>query len=345
MTASAAAPSTDFAGPTDGQAVLTLVLVGMVAALFVASVAIGSTGIVLFSGLDGIFADEPSAASVILREIRLPRAILGLMAGATLGMAGAALQGLLRNPLAAPGVMGVSASAGLGAVIVFYFGLSQVFSFALPLGGMAGALLAVGIIYLLAGRDSSVLTLILAGAAINAFAAALTSLALNLAPSPFAALEIVFWLLGSLTDRSFEHVATAGPVMIAGWLLMLGVGRPLDALTLGEDTARSLGVNLGALRLRVILGTALSVGAVVSVTGGIGFVGLVVPHLLRPFVRHRPGRLLWVSALGGAALVLAADIVVRLIHIGPGLKLGVVTALVGAPFFLYLILKTRRDML
>lgn len=345
MTAGAAARSTNFVERTEGQAVLALLLAGMVAALFVASVAIGSTGVVLFSGLDGIFADDPSAASVILREIRLPRAILGLMAGATLGLAGAALQGLLRNPLAAPGVMGVSASAGLGAVIVFYFGLAQVFALALPLGGMAGALLAVGIIYLLAGRDSSVLTLILAGAAINAFAAALTSLALNLAPSPFAALEIVFWLLGSLTDRSFEHVAAAGPVMIVGWLLMLGVGRPLDALTLGEDTARSLGVNLGALRLRVIMGTALSVGAVVSVTGGIGFVGLVVPHLLRPFVRHRPGRLLWVSALGGAALVLAADIVVRLIRVGPGLKLGVVTALVGAPFFLYLILKTRRDML
>ncbi len=344
MTTTAAHRST-FHERTEGQVILTAVLAGVVLALFVASVAVGSSGVIMLSGLGGMFDQEPSAASVIMREIRLPRAILGVMAGATLGMAGAALQGLLRNPLASPGVMGVSASAGLGAVVVFYFGLSEAFSLVLPLGGMAGALLAVVLIYVLAGRDSSILTLILAGAAINAFAAALTSLALNLAPSPFAALEIVFWLLGSLADRSFEHIATVGPVMAAGWLLMLGVGRPLDALTLGEDTARSLGVNLDALRLRIILGTALSVGAVVSVTGGIGFVGLVVPHLLRPFVGYRPGRLLWLSALGGAVLVQAADIVVRLIHVGPSLKLGVVTALVGAPFFLYLILKTRRDML
>ena len=344
MTSQATTRSAAPAGQVDHHPRLVAGLVALVAVLFFASVAFGRTALPLLQGARELFAEDPSVVGVILREIRLPRAILGVMAGATLGLSGAALQGLLRNPLAEPGVMGVSATAAFGSVIALYFGLSQVFALALPLGGMAGALLAVALIYVLAGRDASVLTLILAGAAINAFAAALTSLALNLAPSPYAALEIVFWLLGSLSDRSFDHIALAGPVMVAGWLLLIGAGRPLDALSLGEDAAQSLGVNLRALRLRIIFGTALSVGAVVSVTGGVGFVGLVVPHLLRPFVGYQPGRLMFVSALGGAALVLAADIVVRLITAGSELRLGVVTALVGAPFFLYLILKTRREL-
>ncbi len=317
---------------------LTLLLAGI-------SLAVGPAQIDVVAALRGLFDAEPPVASIILAEIRLPRTLLGLMVGATLGLSGAALQGLLRNPLAEPGIMGVSTTASLGSVVVFYFGLSAQFALALPLGGILGALLSVGLLSLLAGRDSSVLTLVLAGVAISSLAAAFSSLALNLAPSPYAALEIVSWLLGSLADRSMEHVWLTLPLMAVGWILLLTSGAALNALSLGEDTASSLGISLNITRLQVILGTALSVGAAVSVTGGIAFVGLLVPHLLRPLVGHEPRRLLLASALGGAALLVGADIVVRL---APGpieLKLGVVTALLGAPFFLHLIYRTQRGSL
>jgi len=249
---------------------------------------------------------------------------------------------LLRNPLAGPALVGVSASAALGAVLTVYSGVAGLFALALPLGGMAGAFVAVAAIRLLAGRDAGPLTLILAGVAVTGFASALTALALNLASNPFAALEIMFWLMGSLADRSFEHVWLAAPFMIAGWLLMAPLGRPLDALTLGEDAARSLGFDLRLVRGRLIFGVALSVGAATAVAGAIGFVGLVTPHLLRPLVGHRPGALLPASALGGAILTLAADIAVRILSPDRELKLGVVTALLGAPFFLWLLLRMRR---
>jgi iron complex transport system permease protein len=209
---------------------------------------------------------------------------------------------------------------------------------------MAGAGAAVVLLYALAGRESSMLSLVLAGVAVSSFAGALTALALNLAPSPFAALEIAYWLLGSLADRSLTDVYIALPLMALGWLLVLTTPRALDALSLGEDAARSLGIDLARLRLTLVIGIALAVGAAVSVSGAIGFVGLVVPHLLRPFVGYQPGRLLLPSAVGGAVLVLAADLVVRLVSTGIELKLGVVTALVGAPFFLSLVLSTRRAM-
>ncbi len=296
--------------------------------------------------LSGAWGEEGNAKALIIFEIRLPRILLAGLIGCTLGLCGAALQGLLRNPLADPGLIGISASASLGAVIAMYFGLATIIPMALPLGGMLGALLSVGAIYLLAGRDASVLTLILVGVAINSLAGALTSLALNLAPSPFAALEIVFWLLGSVQDRSLDHVVLAIPLMLFGWALLIGLGRPLDALTLGEDTAQSLGFNLPLVRLRVILAVAFSVGAATAVAGAIGFVGLVVPHLLRPLVGYRPGKLLVVSGLGGAVMLLTADLLVRLLPTQSDieLKLGVLTAMVGAPFFLSLILSTRKTM-
>jgi iron complex transport system permease protein len=303
-----------------------------------------STVLALLAVMRGLLADDHSTTAIVLEEIRLPRALLGVMVGATLGLAGAALQGLLRNPLAEPGIIGISGSAAFGAVVAFYTGFTALFPLALPIGGMAGALIAVVAIYALAGRDSGVLTVILAGVAITSLAGALTALALNLSPNPYAALEIFFWLLGSLADRSFDHVALAALPMAAGCILLLSVGRALDALTLGEDAAQSLGFDLRAVRLRIIGGTALAVGAAVSVTGTIGFVGLVVPHLLRPLVAHQPGRLLGISALGGAALTLAADVAVRFLSDGPELKLGVVTSLIGAPFFLYLVIRTRRAM-
>ncbi len=328
-----------------GSGVRQLTLVGSLAAslvvLFAVSLGSGPATIPLLKSVAELLREDPSSAALILGEIRLPRALLAVLIGASLGLAGAALQGLLRNPLADPGIIGVSSTAALGVVLVLYFGVSQFAAWTLPAAGMIGAAVAVVGILLLAGRGSSVLTVILAGIAINAFAGALTSLAINLAPSPFAIVEIVFWLLGSLADRGFEHVWLALPPTLLGWLLLLTTRRALDALTLGEDTAASLGFNLDRVRVRVIIGAAGCIGAGVAVAGAIGFVGLVVPHLLRPFVGHEPGRLLVPSALGGALLLLAADTAIRVGTVGAELKLGVVTALIGAPFFLHLIVRTR----
>lgn len=324
------------------QTLIVFLLIS-IAIFFIVSLNTGVTHLSLINGLNDWLHSTRSIDSLILYEIRLPRTLLAIIIGASLGISGAALQGMLRNPLAEPGVIGVSASAALGAVIVFYFGLSSIFPLALPLGGITGALLAVILLHLLAGKNSSILTLILAGVAISSLSAALTALALNLAPNPFASLEIFFWLMGSLSDRSFLHVWLILPTTLIGWWLMLSVRRGLDALSLGEDTATSMGVNVQSLNKRIILGVALSVGAAVSVSGGIGFIGLIVPHLLRPYVQHKPGRLLIVSGLAGALLLLLADIAVRLLPTQQELKIGVLTALIGAPFFLHLLLKSRRE--
>lgn len=322
---------------------LAFYLLSSIVLLFAISLNTGNINLNIINGLIDIVKGNYSIDSLVIYEIRLPRTLLAIIIGASLGISGAALQGMLRNPLAEPGIIGVSASAALGAVIVFYFGLSSAFPLALPLGGITGALLAVILLYLLAGKNSSTLTLILAGVAISSLAAALTALALNLAPNPYASLEIFFWLMGSLSDRSFLHVWLILPTTLLGWWLMLSVRRGLDALSLGEDTAQTLGVNIQSLNKRIIVGVALSVGAAVSVSGGIGFIGLIVPHLLRPFVGHKPGSLLIISGLAGAVLLLVADIVVRLLPTQYELKIGVLTALIGAPFFLHLILKTRRE--
>jgi iron complex transport system permease protein len=286
---------------------------------------------------------DTDLAWMIVGEVRLPRTLLALMVGATLGMAGAALQGYLRNPLADPGIVGVSSAASLGAVLALYTGVSLAFPMALPLMGIAGAVLCALILQGLAGRGA-VLTLVLAGVAISSLCAALMSLALNLSPNPYAAAEIMFWLMGSVTDRSMDHVALAAPLMILGWALLLLAARALDALSLGEEAAASLGVDVGRTRAVVIGGTAISVGAATAISGGIGFIGLVVPHLLRGHCGHSPSRLLLTSALGGAVLLTAADILVRLLPTGMELKLGVVTALVGAPFFLWLIFRARTEL-
>lgn len=331
-------------GPGRGRLLLAFLSLSVTLA-FLLSILVGSATLGPWEVLESLLADDTGTATLIVQEIRLPRAILASLIGAVLGLAGAALQGFLRNPLAEPGLIGISASASFGAVLTFYSGLAGLFALALPLGGMAGACMGVLVVQSLAGREATTMTLILAGVAVTSFAAALTSLALNLAPNPFAALEIMFWLMGSLADRSFEHVWLAAPFILAGCLLLMTLGRPLDALTLGEDAAQTLGFNLRALRRRLVFGTALGVGAATSVAGAIGFVGLVVPHLLRPLVGHRPSLLLPASALGGAFLLLAADIAVRLLSPGRELKLGVLTALVGAPFFLLLILRLRRQSL
>ena len=316
---------------------------GLAAGLAVAaglSLFCGGTGL---AAIGGLFSATPSLDTLILRELRLPRVLLGVLVGAGLGAAGAVMQGFFRNPLADPGVVGVSASAGLGAVTALYFGLASLFALALPLAGVLGATAGVTLLFLIAGRGASATTLILSGVAVNAMAGALTALLMNLAPNPWALAEIAYWLMGSLKDASWTEIAFAAPLILAGLAVLSTTGRSLDVLSLGEETAVSLGVNLRRQRLTVVAGTALAVGGGVAVAGAIGFVGLVVPHLLRPLVAHRPGALILPSMLGGALLVTLADLFVRLMS-GPGmpLYLGVVTALIGAPFFLWLVRTSQR---
>ncbi len=321
-------------------------LLGITAlSLLLGSLFIGTNPIPIVQAFRDLLQDDPSVLSMILTEVRLPRALIAAVAGASLGLCGAVLQGLLRNPLASAGLIGSASGASFGAVAVLYFGLNGIFWAALPMGGMLGSLLAMLLVYLMAGRDASIVTLILAGVAINSLALALISLLLNLAPSPYAVREIVLWMLGSVSNHSMDDFWIMLPGTLLGWILILGTGRALDALTLGEDTAKSMGVNIVGLRWRLFLAVALAVGSAVSITGAIGFVGLVIPHLLRPLVGYLPGRLLPASALGGAVMLLLADMVVRLFPLGTEIKVGVVTALVGAPFFLYLIIKTRRVQL
>lgn len=279
---------------------------------------------------------------LVVWEIRLPRLLLALAVGAVLAVAGAALQGLLRNPLAEPSILGISNAAALGAVVALYFGLAAAFPLALPLLAVTFSFFAVAALRALAGRAAGPLTLILAGIALGSLAGAAVSLALNLSPNPFAAIEISYWLLGSLEDRSLRHVALALPLIAVGLILLFWDRRAMDALTLGEEAAQSLGFDLERVRLRIVIGVALGVGAAVAVSGTIGFVGLIVPHLMRPLVQHEPARLYLPSALAGAVLLVGADIAVRVLPTANQLQLGVVTSFLGIPFFLFLLLRARR---
>jgi iron complex transport system permease protein len=319
------------------NAALLLGMLAVAAAVaFCLSLAIGPVG--LGRGLPG------EAGALIFREIRLPRAVLGALVGASLGVSGAALQGYLRNPLAEPSLVGVSGGAALGAVLTIHLGLSAALALTLPLGALLGAAVAMLMVVALAGNHGGPVTLILAGLAVSSIATALVSLALNVSQNPFATVEMVFWLMGSLADRSLPQVWLAAPFMLVGIGLLLLLGRALDALTLGEDAARSLGIDVGRTRAMVVAGTALSVGAATAVTGIIGFVGLIVPHALRPFTGHRPGLLLPASMLGGAIMLLLADVALRLVQPWVELRIGVLTALLGAPFFVWLVLKTRSEL-
>src|SRR5829696_4133175 len=285
------------------------------------------------AAIAGLFSGE-GPAGIIVREIRLPRTLLAALIGATLGLSGAALQGLLRNPLAEPSLFGAPQAAAAAAALVIAFGFASATSFAVPVAGILGATISIARLVMIAGRHASLTVTLLAGLALASFAGAVTALILNLAPNPFIALEIAFWLLGSLEDRSTDHLAIAAPFMLASWILLAANARAFRALTLGEDVART--------RMLVVVGVALGVGAAVAVAGAVGFVGLVAPHLVRRAVGSDPARLLLPAALAGAALVLAADIAIRL---GPSvveIKLGVVTALIGVPVFLAIIFRERR---
>lgn len=275
-------------------------------------------------------------AGLIIREIRLPRALLSLGVGATLGLSGAAMQGLLRNPLAEPAVFGAPQAAALGAVVVLHLGLAQAGSWALPAAAIAGALASVGALFALAGRGAGVVALILVGLALSSLSGAAISLTLNLSKNPFAVTEIVFWLMGSFEDRSMRHVLLAAPFLAAGAAVLLAQARGYRALTLGEETAESLGVSVASLRSATALGVALCVGAGVAVSGAIGFVGLAAPFLARALAGGDPARALAPSAAVGASLLTAADIGVRLIPATTEIRVGVLTALLGAPLFFWL---------
>jgi len=306
-----------------------MLLTAIVALAFALSLAAGKQWL----PLDG------EAARAIMIELRLPRALLGLVLGAVLGLSGAVLQGYLRNPLADPAVVGVSSSAALGAVAaILYAGASSVILFAAAMTGAGGAML---LLVALTWRSASPVAFILAGTVLASLAGALTAFLISIAPDPYAIASVLDWMMGALTDRSLADAARAIPPMAVGAVLLLLTARSLDALTLGEDAARSLGVRLGRLQALVVLGTGLTVGAGVAVTGVVGFVGLVVPHLLRPVFGHRPSDLLLPSALGGAALLLVADSLCRLAPGASEVRLGVAMALIGAPFFLALLLRHR----
>ena len=324
--------------------VMTTALVVLAALLALGSLGTGPVRLSPLTVIDALLGGGSDVQQTIVREIRLPRTILGLAIGAILGLSGAALQGLLRNPLASPSLFGAPQSAAFGAVLMIALGWADVRSYVLPVAGIAMAFASVFVLLGIAGRNAGLLLLILAGLAISSLAGAATALVMNLSSNPFAALEIAFWLLGSLEDRSFRHVTLALPFIIAGAVVLMSQRNAFRALSLGEETAQSLGVDVGRLRLLVIVGVALGVGGAVAVTGTIGFVGLVAPHLMRPLIGHDPARLLVPSALTGAALLLAADVAVRIIPSTTDIKVGVLTSIIGVPFFLYLIVRERRAL-
>ena len=322
-------------------ALLIAGLVALLALVFAASLLIGEVWLNPLDVWHELFSAKPHLAALIVTDLRLPRAVLACLVGAALGLSGAVLQGLTRNPLAEPGLLGVSAGAALGAVIAIYFGFAMLFELTGPVFGIIGGLGASALTFALA-RGGSAVTLVLAGAAVSGLAAACISLALNLAPNPYAAYEISRWLMGSLTDRSWNHVLLILPFVVLGCAALATTGRALDALALGETQAQSLGIDLGRLRALVIGGTALAVGAATAVTGAIGFVGLVAPHIVRPFVGHQPSRVLLPATLLGAVLLLTADIATRVILTGVEIEIGVFTSLLGTPFFFWLIVRMRK---
>ena len=236
-------------------------------------------------------------------------------------------------------MLGPSSGAALGAVLAGYFLGAGVIGMAL--GGLAGAGLALALLLSLAGRSAGSARLVLAGVAVAMLLGVAINLALSLAPSPFALYDLMFWLMGGLNDRSLPQLALAAPLILIGVILLVRAGPALDTLALGEEVAQSLGVGMAGVQTRVVLAVALATGAGVAVAGSIGFIGLIVPHIVRPYVGHRPGAAILPSALAGAALLTAADIAVRLMPAGIDLRLGVLTALIGAPFFLLLIVRGR----
>ncbi|MCA0976821.1 iron ABC transporter permease [Qipengyuania flava] len=320
--------------------VLATLAVGLLLALLL-SVTLGSVSLPIDRLLAALAFQGSEGDELVVWQIRLPRALAAAMVGAALGMSGAALQGLLRNPLAEPGILGVSATAALFATFVLYFGFATAGPLVLPLAAVAGALLATLVVALAAIRTRSVVTLILIGVGLSSFSAAIMALLMNLAPNPFSLADMVNWMLGTVDNRSFADLSFAAPFMIAGAVILLMSRRGLSALSLGDEAAEGLGLDLRRQRLAVIIGAGLATGAAVSLAGAIGFVGIVAPHLVRPFLRYDPARLLVPSALLGGLILVLADIGVRILPTDSELKLGVVASLLGAPIFIWIASRRR----
>ena len=321
------------------------VLIGLLTAAGLAAAAaaclLGSTPLGAGRVLSALVGAASPGDLIVVWEIRLPRALAAFGTGAALGASGAALQGLLRNPLAEPGVLGVSATASLAATFVIYYGLVGVGAFVLPVAAIAGALGATALLTVAAARVGSVVTLILVGVGLSSFAGAMMTLLMNLAPNPFSLADMLDWTLGTVANRSFADLALAAPFLAAGLGLLLAARRGLSALTLGEEAASGVGVDLPRARRLVVVGAGLATGAAVSTAGAIGFVGIVAPHLVRPLVDHDPARTLVPSALLGGAILVLADIGVRLAPTDTELRLGVVAALIGAPVFIWIAARRR----
>ncbi len=311
-------------------------------ALFVACF-IGSTTLPVERVVAALLGHGEAGDELVIWSIRLPRALAAFTVGATLGISGAALQGLLRNPLAEPGVLGVSATASLTATVSLYYGLATLSPWVLPIAAIGGALLATALLAFAAVRTDSVVTLILIGVGISSFAAALMSLLINLAPNPFSLADMINWMLGSVANRSFDDLLLSLPFMVLGVLILYGSRRGLSALTLGEEAAAGIGLNLKRQRILTVVGAGIATGASVALAGAIGFVGIIAPHLVRPFVAHDPARSLVPSALLAGLLLVVADIGVRLTPTNNELKLGVIAALIGAPAFVWIAMRRGRS--
>ena len=319
---------------------IPLLAAASLVAIFAACL-LGSTPLPAGRVLAAFIGTAEAGDQLVIWQIRLPRALAAFITGAALGMSGAALQGLLRNPLAEPGVLGVSASASLFATFSLYYGFAALSPWMLPLAAIAGALAATALIAIAAIRTRSVVTLILIGVGLSSFSGAAMSLLMNLAPNPFSLSDMINWMLGSVANRSFQEVGFAAPFILIGGGILLASRRGLSALTLGEEAASGVGVNLRNQRILTVLGAGLATGGSVALAGAIGFVGIVAPHIVRPFVRHDPARSLIPSALLAGLILVVADICVRILPTSNELKLGVVDALIGAPAFVWIAMRRR----
>jgi iron complex transport system permease protein len=320
---------------------LIVVLITGSALALAAACLLGSTPMEFSRVLAALFGQAPHGDTIVIWEIRLPRALAAFVVGAALGVSGAALQGLLRNPLAEPGVLGVTATAALAATFTLYYGFAASWPYMLPVASIVGALAATTLLALAAIRIKSVVTLILLGVGLSSFSAAAMSLLLNLAPNPFSLSDMINWLLGSVANRSFDDLRITVPFMAVGLAILFATRRGLSALTLGEEAASGVGLDLRRQRIAVVLGAGLATGAAVALAGAIGFVGIVAPHIVRPLVGYDPARSLAPSALLGGLILVVADIGVRLLPTTTELKLGVVAALIGAPAFVWIAVQRR----
>jgi iron complex transport system permease protein len=320
---------------------LTLLLIIALVVVLALAVLLGETPLTA-QQIAQAFRDPGSPPGEVLWAIRAPRAATAAVVGAGLGLAGAALQGLLRNPLADPGVLGVSASSGLGAALAIALGLAAIPG-AIEGAALLGALVSGVFVVALAARLRQPEALILFGVALSAFAGALTALIFNLSPSPVSLTEIMSWLLGSAENRDWSDVARALIPMAVGAALCGYAGRGLVMLTLGEETAAMSGLPMARLRAAAVAGASLLSGAAVAAAGVIGFVGLAAPHLVRRGVGDDPQAVLAPSAVAGALLLTLADLASRMLPTEQELKLGVVTALFGAPVFALIAWRAARS--